>query len=56
MEKFTCEEHLICTDLLYIVIRSRRLRRIGHVSYMREIINAYGFFFWKIPHKRPEHR
>jgi hypothetical protein len=37
---------MICTDLLYVaVIRSRRLRRIGHVSCMREIRNAYRFFF-----------
>jgi hypothetical protein len=51
---------MICADPLFIaVIRSRRLRRIGHVSYMREITNTYRFLsgiWWKVPLKRPECR
>jgi hypothetical protein len=31
---------MICSDSLNIVIKSRKLRRIGHVAYMREIRNA----------------
>jgi hypothetical protein len=50
---------MICTDPLYIVVRSRRLRSIGHVEYIRAIRNADRFFSgssWKITLQRPEHR